>query len=278
MRHKLCVVSIIACAVLGLLRALDLVFLSESGTNFVTVSSVWLRYAVLAVAIVAFYVIFQKIAKSKKDLQALNLNSIIMCALGSFAVATSIFAMLYAVNELNFPTTNFGHFQSSAFMLLFAFGVRSVFAVSLFLFGVFCSTVGVKNKKLEFKKSTLRVIGFLGAVSFCFLCTLRYAESPASVHRITNILSVCSALSALVFYTKLIGVMYKKPSAKVSNDLVCSGLTAFLLCTCIELPQTLFLMGGAFNLYTLLMSVTTALLGVLGAHTALKVCADSNTA
>ncbi len=302
MLYKTCVYSIVLCVVIGALRAVDLLLFSEEITNFVTFQSVWLRYAVLAAAIAAFYVVFKRLvlkstkatttgaiknsaksaatdaiknstaeSTSESIIKELRPNYVMLAVLSVLLFVAGVMSLFNAFSEFIAPTTNFGHFQSPLSMLIFAYATRLVFAIGLIIFGVFCAVICTGKKVLKFEKTFTRAIGLTGAVAFCLLCTLRYAQHPASVHRITYILSVCSAIAALVFVTKLLGVMYKEPAPKVKWGLISSGLSCFLMCTCIEFVQAVLLLPQGIDAYTLVLSATLAMLGIFGAQTALSI-------
>ncbi len=269
MKQKACVFAIFICIATGVLRFLDLLFLSEKDTGFILYGNVWYRYALIAAVIVAIYALAH-MQKLTGEIVNINKSPLLFAVIGIVSVFTSIGAAFNAMRQFVLPSTNFGHALSGTTMLTFAFVVRLGFAVSLLVFAVFSLIFAFYKKNVVFEKNFLRTLGLFGAIAFCILPVLEYSQNPASVNRIVNILSVCSTLSALVFYTSFLGVMFKKPYKNQKAQLAASGLICFLMCTCIQLPQTVLLVPQTFSFYSIFLTGLLALIGLLGAITALQ--------
>lgn len=111
--------------------------------------------------------------------------------------------------------------------------------------------------------------GVAGTASLYLLTVVRFIFKPSGIVRVAPTLEVFSALAALLFATVLLKAAYL-PGASCGRLLSLTGCWAFLLCTCLELPQTVcYYMVGQADRERLLLSVCLALLGLLGAASAL---------
>ncbi len=268
MKRKWCAFLIILSIATGVLRLADLLLLSEEGTGFVLWGSVWLRYIIIAIAIFIIYAV-SRMQSIKSEIKAINLSPLLLVAIGTISAVAAISCTSYAVRQFVLPTTSFGHALGGGAMLVVAFVVRLLLALTLFTFALFCILLANYKKNVIFEKNYLRTLGLIGAVAFCIIPIIMYSQTPASISRIVYILNVCSALSALVFVTVLLGVMFKKPFNAQKSQIAASGLVCFLMCTCILLPQTL-LLYIPFSFYNLFLAILLAFIGVLGAVAALQ--------
>ena len=115
---------------------------------------------------------------------------------------------------------------------------------------------------------------FAGTVPLYFLWKLiwRFQFTPASVYRMPCALRVLSAAAALLFAVVLIKV-FLVPGLPCGHTLYAAGTGAYLLCTGLELTQTLF--EAAHNMLTLpdlAAGLGIGLLGLCGLFCAWEAC------
>lgn len=272
MKRNACLAALAACIAAGAVRFWDLTSNSEAWTGFVTRGSVWLRYGVLALLVICFFAL-SKLVRTQRTLAELALPQPPLLAVTAVcALFSGGLGVQYAVEQFVFPSTSLGHAEGGAALLAFALGLRLAFALSMMLFGVWCALLALRRQPLCPKAGVARVLGFFGVVAFCVLPLLRYAENPASVSRILRILPICSALAAMLFVVKLLGTLCVTLTPARRGEVAFAGLCAFLLCTCVELPQLLWQMQAAnVTPLELATGATLGLLGCVGAAMALAV-------
>ena len=115
---------------------------------------------------------------------------------------------------------------------------------------------------------------FAGTVPLYFLWKLiwRFQFTPASVYRMPCALRVLSAAAALLFAVVLIKV-FLVPGLPCGHTLYAAGTGAYLLCTGLELTQTLF--EAAHNMLTLpdlAAGLGIGLFGLCGLFCAWEAC------
>ncbi len=121
-----------------------------------------------------------------------------------------------------------------------------------------------------------------GVVPLFFLWKLlwRFQFTPASLHRLPCSLRILSAAAALLLAVVLLKV-FLVPGLPCGHTLFAAGTGAFLLCTGLELPQTLFEAArGMLVLPDLLTGIGIGLFGLCGLVCAWQACGDEteNTA
>ena len=113
-----------------------------------------------------------------------------------------------------------------------------------------------------------------GAVPLVFLWRLiwRFQFAPASLCRMPCTLRVLSAAAALLLAVVLIKI-FLVPGLPCGHTLYAAGTGAFLLCTGLELPQTLFeATRGMLTLPDLLTGIGIGLFGLCGLVCAWEAC------
>ena len=113
-----------------------------------------------------------------------------------------------------------------------------------------------------------------GAVPLVFLWRLiwRFQFAPASLCRMPCTLRVLSAAAALLLAVVLIKI-FLVPGLPCGYTLYAAGTGAFLLCTGLELPQTLFEAArGILTLPDLLTGIGIGLFGLCGLVCAWEAC------
>ena len=106
--------------------------------------------------------------------------------------------------------------------------------------------------------------GLVLPVAFLWRLVWRFQFVPASLGRIPCTLRVLSAVAALLFAVVLLKV-FLTPGLPCGHTLFAAGAGCFLLCTCAELPQTLFeACNGMLTLPDLLTGLAMGVFGLCG--------------
>ena len=101
-------------------------------------------------------------------------------------------------------------------------------------------------------------------LAFLWRLVWRFQFMPASLGRIPCTLRVLSAVAALLFAVVLLKV-FLTPGLPCGHTLFAAGAGCFLLCTCIELPQTLFeAFNGMLTMPDLLTGLAMGVFGLCG--------------
>lgn len=260
--NKRSLFALYLCAAVGAARFVDMLLFTEHDTGFVTAGSIWLRYGVLALALAVLWFILRKAPVSTAPATQPRVLQILLCLLSAQAAACTA---VRAVTELLRPTASFGSVESGVTTQIFALMLRMTMAVALMCLCILCVRALLHS-------STPRAYVLFALLAFFVLTLLRYAENPASPHRITHILPLFSAMAALAFFVKWISPLWLVPDEQRLRSLRFCGFCAFLLCTCIELPQTLLqAVTRGSSLYAVALSLLLGILGIIGLWTALRV-------
>ena len=106
--------------------------------------------------------------------------------------------------------------------------------------------------------------GLVLPLVFLWRLVWRFQFVPASLGRIPCTLRVLSAVAALLFAVVLLKV-FLTPGLPCGHTLFAAGAGCFLLCTCAELPQTLFeACNGMLTLPDLLTGLAMGVFGLCG--------------
>lgn len=250
---------------LGVAHVLELLFFTQGTAGFVTVGSVWLRYGLLfgylGVVAVGARLSGPRGVQRQYALPPAGL----LLVLAALSAAAGIAGVGNAVGKLLSGSGIFGGLEYSMGMRLLAFLLRFLSGASLMTFGGWCFVLARRGQPLQKEEGTVRSAGFAAVFGFFLLPLLRYADNPATIYRVTRILPIFSALGALYFAVKLLGILCAEPTAEFARSLCASGLSVFFLGTCLEFPQTLwsFFYGDA-SVPQLALSAALGALGVLG--------------
>lgn len=227
------VVLVLGLAMAGLHLA-DLLLWSEADTGFAAAGSVWLRYIPWLAAFALPYLPRAAAAAQPAGLQDTNKPLGVCMALAGAALLASGVA---AGNTAGMPSCTRRYSPGAA-----RSGprgrtccCRSLPAAWLLNYAVRAfSGFGLQRQRLG---SSL----LAGAVPLVFLWRLiwRFQFAPASLCRMPCTLRVLSAAAALLLAVVLIKI-FLVPGLPCGHTLYAAGTGAFLLCTGLELPQTLF--------------------------------------
>lgn len=212
------------CLLLGALRMVDLLYLSDPAAGFALVGKSWYRYLIAAAAIAVLFVLSRW--ASTRPVAIFQRKP----ALGVTMLLTSA-AMLET---------------GTSTLLLMPDEFAMVRGVTLLVSGVWYVIFGIRSIFIPKEKPTSAIFGLAALAAPVWTAVDRFAIQPASLARTGHTLQVLSVLAALAFTSTLLKVI-RLPQAPYGRTIAFTGAMAFLFCTCIEVGQTLvsMLAGGA---------------------------------
>ena len=245
--NSLILVSLILSVLLGIFRGIDLTFWTDAETGLCVVGPVWLRYAALA-AVVGIAVAAGRGSQPKPD------------ALRGRCIPSGVAALAAAVCYGETAVLRILWMHSSVVMLL-----RAVLEA---LCAFWMLGLGLSWLRKDWKAPTRSLTpAVLGSVIFYWCVLARFMENSSSWHRVSPTVQVWVLLGMLVFLSSLVRALWL-PETSDGKALCASGLAAFVLGFCWELPQTLTLAMPSQFVLTALPSIFFGLgmacLGTLG--------------
>ena len=232
---------------LALGRGLDLGFWTDLESGLCIAGSVWLRYAALGIAVLVSLFAGRKLACEPKNLQDHCKPSGIVTAMA-------------------------GGFFTLAAAARLAVGVTGVGAIVRAVLELLCAVwlAGLAKSWLrkDWQPPTKSMAsGIWGTLVFYWCVLSRFMENSSSWHRVSPTAQVWVLLGMLVFLSSLVRALWL-PETSDGKALCASGLAAFVLGFCWELPQTLTLAMPSQFVLTALPSIFFGLgmacLGTLG--------------
>ena len=245
--NSLILVSLILSVLLGIFRGIDLTFWTDAETGLCVVGPVWLRYVALA-AVVGIAVAAGRSSQPKPD------------ALRGRCIPSGVAALAAAVCYGETAVLRILWMHSSVVMLL-----RAVLEA---LCAFWMLGLGLSWLRKDWKAPTRSLTpAVLGSVIFYWCVLARFMENSSSWHRVSPTAQVWVRLGMLVFLSSLVRALWM-PETSDGKVLCASGLAAFVLGFCWELPQTLTLAMPSQFVLTALPSIFFGLgmacLGTLG--------------
>lgn len=222
--HRLPFFGMLAVCLLTLvLRILDLLYFTDPTTGFVTGGWFFARIAVPLAGAALSYLGAARVSRRPRALLG-PCTALGICLLAlTVALAASALLCLPGLTAGAGPTTLIGAVTallSALWALLW--GVRA--------FGPLADP----TRPLPHTLASVP-----GTAFFLWVMVDRFAVAPASVMRLGCTLRVLSAAGALLFLAMVLRV-FLTPGLPVGHAVFAAGMIAFLLCTCHELPQTVF--------------------------------------
>lgn len=237
-------------------RALDLGLWTDLESGLCAVGPVWLRYAALAVGVLAAICIGRKLAHGPQELRN-------HCkASGTVTIMAGVFFALAALARLAVGLTGIGAV------------VRAVLEV---LCAVWLVLLGRKWLRPDGQLPAKSMAsGIWGTLVFYWCVLSRFMENSSSWHRVSPTVMVWEMLAVLLFLSSLVRALWL-PETSDGKLLCMSGLASFMLAFCWELPQTLTLaMPSQFkltNLPAIFFGLGIACVGVLGVFAVVRIAA-----
>ena len=234
---------------LGVLRAADLAFGTDAVTGLCVVGSVWWRYLALGIVVLAAVLVGRTQPSHSEAVRSRRPLAGILAFVGAvcFLAAAGAQIALGAASGL-------GGF------------VRCILEC---LCSAWLSTMGrCWLSPNEWKKPFGGLyLAVAGSLLFYWNVLLRFMENSSSWHRVSPTAQVWVLLGMLVFLSSLVRALWL-PETSDGKALCASGLAAFVLGFCWELPQTLTLAMPSQFVLTALPSIFFGLgmacLGTLG--------------
>ncbi len=274
MSKTTCKNVLIFCIFVGALYLADVFTMITAGgnSNFVVYSNAWVRYIILLIIILGINII---VFVKKENMQIKRFifpNYKLLVLTGIVSIATSAVGVYHAYVQFVFPSTNFGHARGTEQLKLFALSARLIFAICILFFGIFLILLVYNQNQLAPKKSVYRNFALIGIFALCVLPIILYSEYPFSVHRIIYTIRACNSLFALTFTVKFVGLMFKDRTTSLLCSLQSYGISAFLMCTCINIPNTTYMFfSNQFVAFDFIINILFIFIGLLGAASAVVI-------
>ena len=217
--NQLILWSFILSVVLGLGRAADLALGIDPVSGLCVVGSVWWRYLALGAGVLLAVLAGRAAAKSTEPVRHRQPLA------GVLAFGTAVL----------FIAGGAAQFLAGASGL--SMSVRIILEA---LCAVWMSLLGRSWLRPEEGKGPLGslLLAVPGSALFYWNVLMRFMENSSSWHRVAPTAAVWQVLAALVFLAALARALYL-PEPDNAKALAASGMAAFCLCLCWELPQLL---------------------------------------
>lgn len=234
----------------GFARWVDLVNFTDQTTEFATEGSIWLRYGVVAVLLAA--AALAAVMGCPRPARCERRDPVL--GILSFAVS-AVFAAFGGLSLIA------GTAGAAAEMLIAALSLLTAW---------WAASLGLSWLGKGYQRPSGGIAGGVaGTVVFYVVTMQRFVQNYSSYYRVGPTLRVFSALMALLFASALLRAV-QCPASGVGRKLLFTGLGAFYLCTCMELPQALCSwMAGGTTVAQLAQSAALAVFGLLGAACAM---------
>lgn len=253
---------------LAVLHGADLRLWTDASTGFAESGPVWARYAVWLLALLLPYLPARRAAPQPAALSDTNLPlGICMVFSGVLLAASGLMTLPTAwyVTQYPYLVTSYPLFAAWADALTPLLG-----GLWLVVYGVrACLGFGLRRGRLG-----SALVGVFLPLCLLWRLVWRFQFVPASLQRMPCTLRVLSAIAALLFAVVLLKV-FLVPGLPCGHTLFAAGSGCFLLCTCLELVQTMFeAFRGMLILPDLLTGMGIGLLGLCGLVCAWAACGE----
>ena len=210
---------------LGVLRTADLAFGTDAATGLCVVGSVWWRYLALGIVVLAAVLAGRRTGKKAETVRSRQPLAGVL----SFAGAVCFLAAAGIQFALGDAAALSG-------------AVRGILQC---LCAVWLSTLGrcwLSSDDWKQPAGGL-YLAVAGSLLFYWNVLMRFMENSSSWHRVQPTAAVWQMLAALLFLSALARALYL-PQPGNGKALCASGLAAFVLCLCWQLPRMAFLLTG----------------------------------
>lgn len=213
-------IVVVLCLLLDLGRSLDLSFATDAATGFCVVGSVWWRYAVLGIVVLAAVLAGRAIPLQPERLQRRRPVS------GMLAFAGAVCMLAAGAAQFAFAAATVGTLVRIALEVLCAVWLST-------LGRCWCSAAPWKTPAGGLP------LAVTGSLVFYWNVLLRFMENSSSWHRVQPTAAVWQELAALLFLSALARMLYV-PVPENGRTLHAAALAAFCLCLCWEMPQLIY--------------------------------------
>lgn len=236
------VVSLIFCLLLALVRIEDLLLFSDVATGFPLWGESWYRYLAAAAAALVLYLLSRKASLRPVAFKRRRR------ALGGAMLLTAALMLETGVSTLLVLPDGFAGLRGALLLVSGAwfglFGIWAFFPPSV--------------------QAPPAVLSLAGLAAPVWVAVERFAIRPSSLARTGHVLGVLSVLAALCCIDSLLKMVFA-PNAPFGRRMAFTGMLAFLLSSCVELPGTLFsVLAGGGSLLDLALSGCWAGVGLCG--------------
>lgn len=256
MKRFATVLTALVCAGAGVAHWLDLANYTDLSTGFITYGPYWIRYALLGlllllVGLASLLVPRQcEVHTGSEPVQ------------GMLCLPVGIgFAVLGGM-RLNLLI---GAFRGTVQMQAKATGLDNVLTVLFFVSALWFLLLGLSRLSSRSETPTYNaIVGIAGTLSLYLLTIQRFCLTPTGIARVESILNALAALAVLLFTVAQAKNAYLY-SQRGGAWLFFTGMTAFLLATCLAMPGTVaqYLIGEAERI-ELIESIVLGLCGLCG--------------
>ncbi len=231
----------------------DLMNFTDLEKGFVTTGSVWVRYGAVGALLLVAWLASRLAARRPESLERKN-------------IAMALFSWLCGAAQAAFGALEIALGLTGGDALQLALGALALFSAWWMLIqGIYWFGASPKAGPAGGV-----ALGILGSVYFLLLTCMRFAKNASSFYRFAQTGQVFAALAALLFTTVLLRACLF-PESGCGRRVYFSGMWAFYLCTCFELPQAVVRwMAGTTQLGDLALSAALGCFGLLGAAAALS--------
>lgn len=238
------------CVAAGVFHWTDLVQHTDLTTGFISQGPYWVRYLILGILLLLIALVTWFVPKrTKEPASGTTLEGLVDLAAGAgFAVLGG--ARCYGFSALN----RIDQVQTVLYL---------VSAVWFLLLG--------RSRLSSHREAPTRsaVVGVVGTLSLYLLTVQRFCLAPTGAVRVENTLASLAALASLVFAVAQMkeSYLFTRQSARWLHF---TGLSAFLLATCLTLPSAIcgFRVGG-LDKSELIEAAALGILGLCGLVSAL---------
>ena len=230
---------------------IDLTQFTDPTKGFSVVGSVWLRYAIVAALLLIAALASLMAARRPAALEKRNLPLALLLALCGLASA--------AVGALELLGAGLASYK-----MLFLGVLGILCALWLLTLCVHWAASGAQDPAGGIP------LGIAGGTFFLALTLMRFAGNYSSIYRFAQTMQTFSALAALMLSAVLLRVSFF-PESRWGRREYITGMWAFYLCTCCEVPQAVArYLWGQTPLSELAFSLLLGCMGLLGAGLALS--------
>jgi len=210
---------------LGVLRAVDLAVGTDAATGLCIIGSVWWRYLALGIVTLAAVIVGRKSAVKAEAVRSRQPLAGVLAFAGAVC--------FLAAAGIQFALGSAAALGGSVRVIL-----EAVCAMWL-------STLGrCWLSPNEWKRPAGGLyLAVAGSLLFYWNVLMRFMENSSSWHRVQPTAAVWQVLAGLMFLSALARALYV-PKPDNHKMLCASGLAAFVLCLCWELPRVAVLLTG----------------------------------
>lgn len=270
---KTAVWAMAGCVVLGALRLADLIWFTDPAGGL-AVGPVWVRWLAGVLAAAACWLLGRLAAEKTEFRPQSAVPWLLPAGAGALAAGVAGFLSTATGGQDGFTAH---HMTLGRLLAVRLAGFAG--AGLLLLLGVWCLLLAKAVPQGKAGDGFFVGLGTAGSAAFFLETVLRFVLRPASWYRLGPAVEVFAALGALLFSAALVRALAFPTRPGVNRSLAGTGLLAFLLCTCLALPQAVWQWAvGAQTGVGLVEALFYGFWGLLGAAAARGALQQTNQA